>query len=194
MLKEEVYGKSVDAVGFVMTEHCGSVTLHDYITRSRYRDANFYSAILQCIFALRYLRKRGVEHGDLHLNNIMFPTYREIRHGKEEALYMNTENGDTSHDPGSSKNWIKLHRIVKIFDWDHASTGVANNNYNDLIKIWRGIYSPTLDKDVQKFKKDHSTKFSGNLDSGQFEELLRLFCVDKCEAFAASALRDGDPK
>ena len=197
MLKEEVYGKSVDAVGYVMTEHCGSVTLHDYITRSRYRDANFYSAILQCIFALRYLRKRGVEHGDLHLNNIMFPTYREIRQGKEEALYMDTKTGNTSHDPGSFGNWIKLHRIVKIFDWDHASTGVANNNYNDLITFWSGIaaYSPTLFyKDFQEFKKAHSTEFSGNLESGQFEELLRRFCVDKCTLFAASALREGDPK
>lgn len=197
-LKEEVYGNSVDAVGYVMTEHCGSVTLADYVKRSRYRDANFYSAILQCIFALRYLRERGVEHGDLHLNNIMFPTYREIRQGKEEALYMDTKTGDTGHDPKSFKKSIKLHRILKIFDWDHARTGVANNNYNDLIQFWRGItagkYSPTLDKDFQEFKKAHSTEFSGNLESRQFEELLQRFCVDKCTLFAASALRDGDPK
>ena len=74
-----------DKIGFVMTEHCGSTTLRDFMSRSLYRYGEWYSAILQCLVALRYLRKRRVRHGDLHLGNIMYPTYAEIHKGTYRA-------------------------------------------------------------------------------------------------------------
>ena len=118
-------------IGFIMTEHCGSVTFFEYIDKSRYRDVNYYSGILQCIYALRYLRFQGIIHGDLHLKNIMFPTWTEIRRGEERSLFMNLNTGETSHDSESFENSLKLDRVIKIFDWDHGYEGMTDN-YGDF--------------------------------------------------------------
>jgi hypothetical protein len=192
--------ESTKDIGFMMTEHCGKTTLFDYMQENPRADANIYSAIVQVIVALKYLRKNKILHMDLHFGNIMFPESVEITQGNPE-LFLNTETGEVVHQPTTPNDAIlKLNRVIKIFDWDNAVNRMDDEESRVHDEEWYDIryfihnllrkyheFSDYGEKLKETGWKNDLTEFEAHrLQAKEIEEnenALYEYCVNKWKIF-----------
>ena len=122
--------KSTETVGFVMTEYCGQTTFRQIV---KGEGVQAYSGIVQIAHALERMAERGIVHGDLHFNNILFPKYEDVCLGDCEELRVETL-GLTRVGSRVTPAIVlgKEDRIIKIFDWDRSSRLVTDEH--ELLK------------------------------------------------------------
>jgi len=183
------------SVPFTVLEDCGAMTLSDYFKDKSFRGMypNHHAAVLQMVLALKYLAEKKIVHGDMHWDNVLYPSYSDLQHNDDwdydsqlEILINDTQS-------------IKTSRVIKIFDWDLSwdSDGlgamrkdlIGARDFSNLDEIYdkvgflrsllqhgyfvEGVHD---DKEILDIFKDteYKTEISTTLDKMDDEKMLRL--------------------
>jgi serine/threonine protein kinase len=187
------------SVPFTVLEDCGAMTLRDYFKDNippALPDSitpNHHAAVLQMVLALKYLAEKKIVHGDMHWDNVLYPSYSDLQHNDDfkddsqlEILINDTQS-------------IKTSRVIKIFDWDLSwdSDGlgamrkdlIGARDFSNLDEIYdkvgflrsllkHGYFVKTVhyDEEILAILEDteYKTEISTTLDKMDDEKMLRL--------------------
>lgn len=96
----------------VMRDH-GPTSVWGYFSRKRPSSPSSLAAfVVQIISALDVMAAHGIVHGDLRWENILYPRVEGVTYFDLETRRYEKES--------KSFSCVPVHRVVKVFDWDHA--------------------------------------------------------------------------
>lgn len=132
---------------------------HMVIKMKEVADKEIYSIVLQCIVALRYMRAKGMKHGNLSAREVLYFKWNEALNLKPFYLNLKTEHVQQE----SSQYAIQLKGIVKIDGNNFFVKG--NNDYEDSLSLFSSLYEFPIVREIVHYMIEEDFK-------GESQEIL----------------------